>query len=90
MEGLSKESLEEILERCLNATDGPWISYVEGRDYESGSSFIMTNGEDIELSGGTVAEQDFIAHAKQDIPKLVSEIFRLRSILGIDDKHSNL
>lgn len=90
MEELSKESLDEILQRCLNATDGPWISYVESRDHESGSSFIMTNGDDIELMGATVADQDFIAHAKQDIPKLVSEIFRLRSILGLDDKPNNL
>ena len=29
MEELSKESLDEILERCLNATDGPWISYLK-------------------------------------------------------------
>ena len=50
----------------------------------------MTNGDDIELIGATVADQDFIAHAKQDIPKLVSEIFRLRSILGLDDKPNNL
>ena len=46
----------------------------EGRDHESGSSFIMTNEDDIELNGATVVDQDFIDHAKQDIPKLVSEI----------------
>jgi hypothetical protein len=28
-----------------------------------------------------VADQDFIAHARQDVPRLVSEVLRLRCIL---------
>jgi len=36
-------------------------------------------GDDIELNGATVADQDFIAHARQDVPKLLAEIERLRS-----------
>jgi len=32
---------------------------------------------DIELLGGSVADQDFIAHARQDIPRLLDEIERL-------------
>ena len=59
---------------------------IEGRDHTSGSSFIMTGppgarGEDIELSGATPNDQDFIAYARQDIPRLVEEIQRLRSLL---------
>jgi len=34
----------------------------------------MTAKGDIELSGATVADQDFIAAAKTDIPRLVSII----------------
>lgn len=34
----------------------------------------MTDAEDIELLGATIADQDFIAHARQDIPKLLQEI----------------
>jgi hypothetical protein len=34
--------------------------------------------EDIELSGATVADQDFIAHAREDVPRLVAEVRRLR------------
>jgi hypothetical protein len=36
-------------------------------------------GYDIELSGATIADQDFIAHARQDIPLLLAEIVRLKS-----------
>lgn len=70
-----------IQERCERATKGPWISFVEGRDHTSGCSFIRTAGDDIELTGASADDQDFIAHARQDIPALIKEICRLRKIL---------
>lgn len=69
--------LAAVRQRCAMATAGPWKSYIEGRDHTSGSNFIMTSGEDIELLGATEADQDFIAHARQDIPLLLAEIDRL-------------
>lgn len=68
--------LEAIRRRCNAATPGPWKSFIEGRDHASGSSFIRTGetGKDIELSGATTDDQDFIAHARQDIPRLLKEI----------------
>jgi hypothetical protein len=69
--------------RLIN-TPSPWTSYVEGRDHTSGSNFVMVGnddegrGEDIELTGATVADQDFIANARQDIPRLLAEVRRLR------------
>jgi hypothetical protein len=72
--------LEAILLRCEQATPGPWTSFIEGRDHTSGSSFIRTEADDIELSGATTADQDFIAHARQDIPRLLGEIARLRAL----------
>lgn len=78
---LEKE-LNLIKMRCKKTTEGPWISYVEGRDHTSGSNFIMTNGEDIELFGASIDDQDFIAHSKQDIPKLLEEIERLKLLLN--------
>lgn len=79
--------LEEIQLRCDAATQAPWVSYVEDRDHSSGSNFIMTGagenrGEDIELTGATVADQDFIAHARQDVPRLLAEIQRLKDKLS--------
>ncbi|HEU4557104.1 MAG TPA: hypothetical protein VFS20_04615 [Longimicrobium sp.] len=84
---LTAAELKEIEERCRRASAGPWISMIEGRDHTSGSSFIMTGlpharGEDIELSGATDDDQDFIAHARQDVPRLVGEVIRLRALLG--------
>ena len=68
-----------IRKRAEKATKGPWKAFVEGRDMECGSSFIQTQGEDIELIGATEADFDFIAHARQDILNLLDEIEKLRS-----------
>lgn len=75
---ITHAQLQEMLNRCNMSTAGPWQSFVEGRDHTSGSSFIHTAGPDIELSGASAADQDFIAHAKQDIPALVAEVLHLR------------
>ena len=37
-----------------------------------------SRSNDIELSGATVEDQDFVAQARQDIPRLIDEIERLR------------
>lgn len=84
---LSEEELESIEARAAAASPGPWKSFVEGRDHTSGSSFIMTGegasrGEDIELIGATVADQDFIAAARQDVQRLVAEVRALQEILA--------
>ena len=84
---MDNKKLKEIEDRCNAATLGPWVSYIEGRDHSSGSNFIMTGSketraEDIELTGATVADQDFIAHARQDIPQLLKEIRILKNMLS--------
>jgi hypothetical protein len=81
---LTKSQLNEIKERVEKATPGKWVSYIEGRDHTSGSDFIMTGvggkrGPDIELIGATKADQDFIAHARQDIEILIAELERYLS-----------
>ena len=86
MIALTDKEITEIRKRCDAASTGPWVSYIEGRDHTSGSDFIMigendNRGEDIELTGATTADQDFIAHARQDIPALLAEIERLKNIL---------
>jgi hypothetical protein len=37
-------------------------------------------GDDIELSGATIADFDFIANAKQDIPNLLQMIKELQNL----------
>ena len=69
---ISNDKLLEIKKRCDKATIGPWLSYVEGRDITCGSGFIKTAADtDIELIGATIDDQDFIAHAREDVMLLL-------------------
>jgi predicted amidohydrolase len=84
---LSEEELQVIESRSAAATPAPWVSHVEGRDHTSGDSFIETPTQDLYVSahdyrggrGHLAADLDFIAHARQDIPRLIEEVRRLRS-----------
>jgi hypothetical protein len=87
---LTAEELEEIRSRLNSATGGPWRSMVEGRDHTSGDNFIMTGpadgrGKDLYLSQGPLPaspeDQDFVASARQDIPRLLGEIERLKALV---------
>jgi Ead/Ea22-like protein len=87
LELLSESDLRKIRERWEAATPGPWISFIEGRDHTGGDSVIQRGRdgaweEDLYLSGATVADHDFIAHAHQDIARLLDEIERLRKDLN--------
>lgn len=84
---MSEAELEEMHKRCDAATPGPWIAYIEGRDHTSGSSFVMRGqgaqrSDDLELSGATLADFEFIAHARQDMPALIEEVARLRALVS--------
>jgi hypothetical protein len=75
---MTRDELLQILKRCEAATPSPWRSYVEGRDHDSGDSFIKAPGKDIYLSGASLADQDFIAATRQDLPRLVNELLKLK------------
>ncbi len=80
---ITEEELEEIEKRCIHCQPAPWKAYIENRDHESGSNFIMTGhgenrGEDIELIGATIGDYDFIANSRQDIPRLINEIREIK------------
>ncbi len=78
--------------RCEAATPGPWISIIEGRDQPLGGDSFILRGvqsmrqEDLYLTGATVADHDFIAGARQDIPLLLDEIERLQALLGHEER----
>ena len=76
---ISDKELSAIRERAEKAVKGPWKAFVEGRDMQCGSSFIQTQGEDIERIGATEADIDFIANARQDIISLLDEIEQLKA-----------
>lgn len=84
---MSDDELDEIARRVANASKGPWESFIEGRDQFGGDSFIRIGGLSDEepdmyvtrdLTPAATTDLDFIAHARQDIPRLLAEIHRLR------------
>ena len=87
---LTDEELEEIRDRVDNATKGPWITTMGGvssRHAESYNYSGKNTREICALSDGEYIvnmneENDaaFIAHARQDIPKLLAEIDRLNRL----------
>lgn len=86
---LSEADLDCIERRAAVASAGPWISYVVGRDSDAVSTCIevgvcneLGSFRAIELRGADVADQDFIANARQDIPRLLAEIRSLRERLN--------
>jgi hypothetical protein len=91
-QGMTDEELDAIRARCQAASRAPWVSFAEGRDHESGDSFIMIgDGQDREADmyisrdakPASIEDQDFIAHARQDVPALLAEVDRLRR--GLSD-----
>jgi hypothetical protein len=85
---LSDDELGAADARADAATRGPWESSVEGRDHDSGDSVILTPGPDLYISYDQspdeqqrAADLDFIAAARQDVPRLVAQVRRLRALL---------
>jgi hypothetical protein len=95
---MSDGDLDAAERRADAATPGPWKSYVEGRDNESGDSFIRTGDPEqphLYISYGEWPEDqrqaneqrrandmDFIAAARQDVARLIAEVRRLRERLS--------
>lgn len=88
---LTDHELDAIEQRSAAASPGPWQSFIEGRDHLGGDNFIRIsladNEPDMYVSraipgqGLTPAgdhDLDFIAHARQDIARLIAEVKRLR------------
>jgi len=82
---MTDDELERLQQLCDAATAGPWTASIEGRDHDAGSSFIATVGDDIELIGATHADYDFIASARQAVPRLLAEVRSLRARLARGD-----
>ncbi|MBM7600487.1 hypothetical protein JOC34_002878 [Virgibacillus halotolerans] len=72
--GLTNEELEEIRERADKATEGPWVC----DDLDTTVvALLYTDVTDIATPYKEV-DADFISNARQDIPKLLAEIDRLK------------
>lgn len=105
-DAMTDDELDAAERRALAATPGPWQSLVEGREHDSGDSFIRTGGTGLYTDlyieyGGWAPEDwrrddeqrrlfeqrraddmDFIAAARQDVPRLLAEVRRLRGLLA--------
>ena len=98
---MNEQRLQEIKERAEKATPGPWKVYQDAISTSIGTEFIhpQLNGPmpvitDAYHVGGAIniyiddADAEFIAHARQDVPALIAEIERLRSVIWrISDRY---
>lgn len=88
LDELADEELARIERVAAAATRGPWVSYVVGRDGGADANVIEVGACNelgtfacFELVGGTTADQDFIASARQDIPRLLRQVYMLQARL---------
>lgn len=79
-QSITEEELDRIERLCAGATGGPWQAFIEDRDHWGGSSFVRTAGEDVEMNASD-GDYDFIASARQDVPRLLEEVRALRAEL---------
>ena len=84
---VSDAELDELRRLCASATSAPWRAMVEGRDHSAGDSFIMIGREDdrdedmyVSRDSGpaSVPDLDFIAAARNYLPRMIDEIAELR------------
>lgn len=85
---LTDEDLVRIEHLAESATTGPWYAYVVGRDAEAVTNRIelgwcneLGSFKSLEVVGGSAADLDFIASARQDLPRLLLEVRALRARL---------
>ena len=93
---LSQEELNAIKKRAEKATPGPWIpsclssGYVvcDDREFEVIASVMEYNDDGtvyMVFTDNHENNRQFIAHAREDIPKLLVEIERLRKLAEVLD-----
>jgi hypothetical protein len=86
-ERLTDEEITAFRELSETASRSPWRAMIEGRDHTSGDSFIMIGPEDDrdedmyvsrDSTPASPADLDFIAAARNYIPRLLDEVTRGR------------
>lgn len=77
---MTDADLQAIRERCEAATPGPWFGCGDHIDDCSGKPFAQAVGRFADRSHDTFCQNnEFIAHARQDIPALLAEVERLQT-----------
>jgi hypothetical protein len=84
---VSDAELDKLRRLSASAAPAPWRAMVEGRDHNSGDSFIMIGNDDdrdedmyVSRDSGPASapDLDFIAAARNYLPRLLDEITELR------------
>jgi hypothetical protein len=87
---LDDAALDRLVRLSEQGDPPPWRSLVEGRDHDSGDTFIMVAAgsdrrEDVYLSRDSgpadAVTHDLIAEARNALPLLINEVRRLRAEL---------
>jgi hypothetical protein len=80
---LTIRELEAIRRRCEQATPGPWFNCGNTVDDCRGVPFAQAFGRFEGRSHDTFCRNAaFLAHARQDVPRLLEEVDRLRALTG--------
>lgn len=92
MKRLTDEELTAIRERCEKATSGPWelegsaviSEHAESYCWNGASNDVclLNDGGEYISNTNSESDADFIAHARDDVPRLFAEVERLRKALG--------
>lgn len=75
---LTKAEIEAIRERAVKASEGPW----QLADTYDGPWVLDSDDDIITGTVSRIDDADFIANAREDIPKLLAEIERLDNIVA--------
>jgi hypothetical protein len=81
MKPITREELEKWKQLAEAATAGPWELYGPCGDEDNEWIALFPNGEDSSLLNE--ADAEFIAAARDAVPRLVDEVERLEEIRGI-------
>jgi hypothetical protein len=72
---VTEQELKEIEARANAATKGPWVNEKDANGFEI---WVAHPNDGLVADALTLPDTEFIAHARQDIPKLIAEVRRLR------------
>ena len=82
-ETMTEQELSEIEARANAATPGPWDinrRYITLNGGDMGRVEYSALGPSVATDVQAMADGNFFAHAREDIPKLIAEMRRLRDI----------
>jgi hypothetical protein len=81
---LTNQEIQEIEERAEKATPGPWSAFQWGDGSQKDTdawNVGATATEIVLVYDAFIRDAEFIAHSRQDIPKLIAALREARAVL---------